>query len=198
MPSLREYARKRRFDRTAEPRGAVAREGPAPERLFVVQKHRATALHYDFRLESAGVLRSWAVPKGPSLDPSVKRLAMQVEDHPMDYARFEGIIPAGEYGGGTVMVWDIGTWSPGEERDPEGAFRAGAIRFTLAGRKLKGSWRLIRTRGRQWLLIKSRDGAASTDDVTLAKPRSVLTRRLMAGIARDAGGDLKTAATADP
>jgi len=116
----------------------------------------------------------------------------------MDYARFEGIIPAGEYGGGTVMVWDIGTWSPGEEGDPEGAFRAGAIRFTLAGRKLKGSWRLIRTRGRQWLLIKSRDGAASTDDVTLAKPRSVLTRRLMAGIARDAGGDLKTAATADP
>lgn len=170
----------------------------APERLFVVQKHRATQLHYDFRLESAGVLRSWAVPKGPSLDPAVKRLAMEVEDHPVDYARFEGIIPAGEYGGGTVMVWDIGTYSGFEGEDVEQGLRAGALRIVLRGTKLRGAWRLVRTRGRQWLLMKSRDRYASTDDVAVTHPRSVLTRRLLAGIARDAGGDVETAATGDP
>jgi len=209
MGSLNEYVRKRRFARTPEPEGKKRTRGAekgsrtrgaekGPQRVFVVQKHRATALHYDFRLESAGVLRSWAVPKGPSLDPSVKRLAMQVEDHPLDYLSFEGVIPAGEYGGGTVMVWDIGTWEPDEPGDPERSFKAGRIRFTLRGKKLKGSWALVRTRGRQWLLMKSRDRSASTDEVTLTKARSVLTRRLMAGIARDAGGDVEKAASADP
>ncbi len=191
MGSLKEYAAKRRFARTPEPRGAVGRK--RRERMYVIQKHRATALHYDLRLEDAGVLRSWAVPKGPSLDPAVKRLAMQVEDHPLDYATFEGVIPEGEYGGGTVMVWDIGTWEP-----LEGSFGDGAIKFALRGKKLKGAWRLVRTRGRQWLLIKSRDRSASTVDVTLAKPRSVLSRRLMAGIAKAAGGDVEKAASADP
>lgn len=190
MGSLKEYAAKRRFARTPEPRGRVGRA--APQRVYVIQKHRATALHYDFRLEDAGVLRSWAVPKGPSLDPATKRLAMQVEDHPLDYATFEGVIPEGEYGGGTVMVWDIGTWEP-----LEGDFEKG-IRFVVRGRKLKGAWRLVRTRGRQWLLIKSRDRYASTDDVTATKPRSVLSRRLMAGIAKAAGGNVEKAATADP
>lgn len=196
MSPLRQYVRKRRSSNTPEPRGRVAR-GEQDALTFVVQKHRASALHYDFRLESAGVLRSWAVPKGPSLDPKVKRLAMQVEDHPLEYATFEGVIPAGEYGGGTVMVWDTGTWEADEE-DAEAAFRAGRIRFTLRGRKLKGVWALVRTRGRQWLLMKSRDRHASTQDVTLAKPRSVLSRRLLAGIARDNGGDVAKAATGDP
>jgi bifunctional non-homologous end joining protein LigD len=197
MSPLKEYVAKRRFARTPEPRGRVGR-APAKEKLFVVQKHRASALHYDFRLESAGVLRSWAVPKGPSLDPAVKRLAMQVEDHPLDYATFEGVIPEGEYGGGTVMVWDIGTWAPDEAGDPEPAFRKGRIRFTLRGKKLKGAWVLVRTRGRQWLLMKSRDRYASTGDVTTDKPRSVVSRRLLAGIARDNGGDVAKAATGDP
>jgi bifunctional non-homologous end joining protein LigD len=190
MGSLKEYVAKRRFSRTPEPRGSVERRRRG--RIFVVQKHRATALHYDFRLEDAGVLRSWAVPKGPSLDPAQKRLAMQVEDHPLDYATFEGVIPEGEYGGGTVMVWDIGTWAP-----LEGDLEKG-IRFVLLGKKLKGAWRLVRTRGRQWLLIKSRDRWASTDDVALTKPRSVLSRRLMAGIAKAHGGDVAKAASADP
>src|SRR5438477_7765048 len=193
MPSLREYAKKRTFDRTPEPKGAAPSRRPTKQPLYVIQKHRATALHYDFRLEDAGVLRSWAVPKGPSLDPAVKRLAMQVEDHPIEYARFEGVIPAGEYGGGTVMVWDIGTWEL-----LEGTFGAGAVKFEVRGTKLHGAWRLVRTRGRQWLLIKSRDAAASTDDITTSKPRSVLSRRLMAGIAEAAGGDVEKAATADP
>jgi bifunctional non-homologous end joining protein LigD len=196
--SLREYVKKRRFDRTAEPKGAVARRRAEPERLFVIQKHRATALHYDFRLESKGVLVSWAVPKGPSLDPATKRLAMHVEDHPMDYARYEGIIPAGEYGGGTVMVWDIGTYTGFEGEDVEEGLRKGAVKITLRGKKLQGAWRLVRTGDRQWLLIKSRDEHASKDDITVTKPRSVLTRRLMATIARDAGGDVETARTADP
>ncbi len=196
MSPLRQYVLKRRSSKTPEPRGRVARGARKPL-MFVVQKHRASALHYDFRLESAGVLRSWAVPKGPSPDPKVKRLAMQVEDHPLEYATFEGVIPAGEYGGGTVMVWDTGTWEADEE-DAEAAFRVGRIRFTLRGRKLKGVWALVRTLGRQWLLMKSRDRYASTEDVTLAKPRSVLSRRLLAGIARDNGGDVAKAATGDP
>jgi bifunctional non-homologous end joining protein LigD len=193
--SLREYKRKRDFATTPEPQGGK-RKGV--ERLFVVQKHRASALHYDFRLEASGVLVSWAVPKGPSLDPKVKRLAMQVEDHPLDYARFEGVIPEGEYGGGTVMVWDIGTYRLEDDETFDEAMRNGRIVFTLNGKKLKGGWVLVRTRGRQWLLMKRRDRYASTIDATTEKPRSVLTRRLLAGIARDEGGDVAKAATGDP
>ena len=193
MPSLREYVKKRKFDRTPEPKGAARPKAAVAPLIYLMQKHRATALHYDFRLEDAGVLRSWAVPKGPSLDPSVKRLAMQVEDHPVEYATFEGVIPEGEYGGGTVMLWDTGTWEP-----LEGSFDKGAIKFEVRGKKLHGAWRLVLTRGRQWLLIKSRDAAASTEDITLTKPRSVISRRLMAGIAKAAGGNIEKAATADP
>ncbi len=162
MP-LEEYRRKRRFGVTSEPRGADKKARRARKLRFVVQKHRATALHYDFRLEWDGVLLSWAVPKGPSLDPSVKRLAMAVEDHPLEYARFEGVIPAGEYGGGTVMVWDEGTYEPAEP-DVGKSLQRGEIKFALHGKKLEGSWVLVRTRGYQggksWLLIKHRDEAA--------------------------------------
>jgi bifunctional non-homologous end joining protein LigD len=193
--SLREYRRKRDFATTPEPQGGRRK---STERLFVVQKHRASALHYDFRLEAGGVLVSWAVPKGPSLDPKEKRLAMQVEDHPLDYARFEGVIPEGEYGGGTVMVWDIGTYRLEDDETFDDAMRKGRIVFTLNGKKLKGSWALVRTGERRWLLMKRRDRYASTVDVTAAKPRSVLTRRLLAGIARDEGGNVAKAATGDP
>ncbi len=144
------------------------------------------------------MLRSWAVPKGPSLDPKQKRLAMAVEDHPLEYARFEGIIPEGEYGGGTVMVWDLGTYALEEAEPFDAAYRTGVLKFTLRGRKLEGSWRLVRMRGRQWLLLKHRDRYASDKDVTETKPRSVLTRRLLAGIARDEGGDVAKAASGDP
>ena len=166
--------------------------------MFVIQKHRATQLHYDFRLEVDGVLKSWAVPKGPSLDPTVKRLAMQVEDHPVDYAKFEGVIPAGEYGGGTVMVWDYGTYKPEETNDVAQALRKGELKFSLNGKKLKGSWVLIRTRDRQWLLIKHRDYYTMTEEVTQVAPASILTRRTLAEIAEDEGGDVKKAATGDP
>jgi bifunctional non-homologous end joining protein LigD len=155
------------------------------------------------RLEWNGTLLSWAVPKGPSLDPSVKRLAMQVEDHPIEYASFEGVIPAGEYGGGTVMVWDKGTWEP-EQPDPQAALEKGDLKFTLHGKKLKGSWVLVRTRGfgggskPSWLMIKHRDQYASTEDITAAQPKSAVSRRLLAGIARDNGGNVELAATGDP
>jgi bifunctional non-homologous end joining protein LigD len=192
---LKDYVKKRRFDRTPEPRGKVAARS---QRQFVIQKHRASALHYDFRLEADGVLKSWAVPKGPSLDPADKRLAMEVEDHPVEYGSFEGIIPEGEYGGGTVMLWDTGTYEP-ETEDVGKALRAGELRFTLHGKKLKGGWVLVRTGGRKWLLIKRKDAAASrTVDITTEKPRSVVSRRLLAGIARDEGGNVAKAATGDP
>ena len=194
--SLSEYKRKRKFDKTPEP-------GPKKKRtrtghMFVIQKHRATQLHYDFRLEVDGVLKSWAVPKGPSLDPAVKRLAMQVEDHPVDYAKFEGVIPEGEYGGGTVMVWDYGTYKPEETDDVEAALRKGDLKFTLDGGKLKGSWVLVRTRNRQWLLIKHRDYYTTTEDVTELAPVSILSRRSLAEIAEDEGGNVEKAATGDP
>src|SRR5688572_3617390 len=135
---LAEYKRKRNFGKTPEPAGKVA---PSRGELhFVVQKHAASRLHYDFRLELDGTLKSWAVPKGPSLDPSVKALAVHVEDHPLDYAGFEGVIPQGEYGGGTVMVWDRGTWEPEGDDDPSTAYKKGKLKFTLHGEKLKGSW----------------------------------------------------------
>src|SRR4026209_413670 len=138
MAALTEYKKKRKFDKTPEP--GPEKKRTRTGRMFVIQKHRATQLHYDFRLEVDGVLRSWAVPKGPSLDPSVKRLAMKVEDHPVDYAKFEGVIPEGEYGGGTVMVWDYGTHKPEEDEDPSKSLEKGDFKFELNGEKLKGSW----------------------------------------------------------
>jgi bifunctional non-homologous end joining protein LigD len=194
MKPLKEYQQKRRFTKTAEPPPNTKRSPSG--HLFVVQKHRASHLHYDFRLEMDGVLKSWAVPKGPSLDPSVRRLAMAVEDHPLDYAGFEGIIPEGEYGGGTVMVWDRGTYVP--ENDMAAGMSKGELKFTLHGTKLKGSWVLVRTRARQWLLIKHRDQYASTEDITVSAPRSVLTQRSLAEIAKDEGGNVEKAATGDP
>jgi bifunctional non-homologous end joining protein LigD len=202
--ALSEYRNKRRFAVTPEPPG---KKHPPPQTAktlrYVIQKHRASHLHYDFRLEWNGVLLSWAVPKGPSLDPSVKRLATQVEDHPLEYADFEGVIPRGEYGGGTVMVWDNGTWSP-EMPDVGFALNKGEIKFTLNGAKLKGSWVLVRTRGfggserPSWLLIKHRDVFASKRDLTLAAARSAISNRTLAEIARDGGGDVARAATGDP
>jgi bifunctional non-homologous end joining protein LigD len=202
-PRLTEYRRKRRFEVTPEPPGDGARRRRAKALSFVVQKHRATQLHYDFRLEWKGVLLSWAVPKGPSLDPSVKRLAMQTEDHPVEYGAFEGIIPEGQYGGGTVMVWDRGSWEP-EVPDVDAGLRKGELKFRLAGTKLRGGWVLVRTRPRPgssrpaWLLIKHRDAFASTDDVTETAPRSVVSRRTLAEIAWQEGGNVEKAAAGDP
>lgn len=194
--ALAEYERKRDFARTPEPTPKPARS--ATRRSFVIQKHRATALHYDFRLEIGDAMPSWAVPKGPSLDPSQKRLAMQVEDHPLEYAGFEGIIPEGEYGGGTVMIWDEGTYEVLDNTDPAAALKKGELRFVLHGRKLKGRWTLVGTGDRRWLLIKGRDAYARTSDITATRARSVRTKRLLARIARDEGGDVEKAATGDP
>jgi bifunctional non-homologous end joining protein LigD len=194
--ALAEYKKKRKFDKTPEPGPETKRTKTG--RMFVIQKHRATALHYDFRLEADGVLKSWAVPKGPSLDPKVKRLAMQVEDHPVDYAKFEGVIPEGEYGGGTVMVWDFGTYKPENTTNVSEAIRKGELKFSLNGKKLKGSWVLVRTRERQWLLLKHRDYYTTEEEVTELAPVSILTRRSLAEIAEDEGGNVKKAATGDP
>ena len=191
--TLAEYNRKRWFEVTPEPRGGDRRGGR--RRSFVVQKHRASHLHYDFRLEHNGVMLSWAVPKGPSPDPAVKRLAMMTEPHPLEYNEFEGVIPEGEYGGGIVMIWDRGTWEP-EVPDVDRALARGDLKFTLHGRKLKGSWVLVRTRNGAWLLIKHRDAAASSEDLTLARPLSVVSRRTMAGIARAAGASPRQLALA--
>ena len=169
-----------------------------PAGRYFIQKHRASSLHYDLRLEAEGVLKSWAVPKGPSLDPAVKRLATAVEDHPIDYGDFEGIIAEGGYGAGTVMLWDAGTYALEDSANWSAAERRGRIRFTLAGTKLHGTWSLIRTSGRMWLLRKARDRYAGGGDVTLDEPRSVKTGRLLAGIARDEGGDEARAASGDP
>jgi bifunctional non-homologous end joining protein LigD len=199
--SLKKYQDKRNFNVTSEPAGSGANGGASKKPLiYVVQKHQASHLHYDFRLEWHGVLLSWAIPKGPSLDPSVKRLAVAVEDHPLEYANFEGVIPEGEYGGGTVMVWDRGTWFP-EVPGVDAALRKGDLKFTLNGAKLRGSWVLVRTKSgfggskrSQWLLIKHRDRYASTEDILTKKPRSVLTMRLLAGIAGAKGRRVAKAA----
>ncbi len=187
--ALEEYKRKRRFEQTPEPPAKVEK---ASQHRFVVQKHRATRLHYDFRLEMEGVLKSWAVPKGPSLDPADKRLAMQVEDHPVSYLDFEGIIPPGNYGAGTVMVWDIGTWEA--EGNASEMLAKGDLKFRLDGKKLQGSFVLARMRSRrpgskgtEWLLIKHRDENVvpgyNIDDYDY----SVLTQRSLDQIASDAG-----------
>ena len=194
--SLTEYKKKRSFKKTPEP--GPEKKSSEFGNIFVVQKHRATQLHYDFRLEADGVLLSWAVPKGPSMDPNVKRLAMHVEDHPVDYASFEGVIPEGEYGGGTVMVWDTGIYGPENTTSVSKAVAKGELKFALLGEKLKGSFVLVRTREPQWLLIKHRDKYAREGDITETQPFSVVTKRTLAEIAKDEGGDVKKAATGDP
>src|SRR6266480_3805373 len=188
--ALEKYKEKRNFKESPEPAGdtrlAAERarkiKGQKP-RFFCVQKHLASHLHYDFRLEHNGVLLSWAVPKGPSLDPKTKRLAMMVEDHPFEYGTFEGVIPSG-YGAGIVMLWDQGTWTP-QVDDVDAAIKKGDLKFTLDGYKLKGSWVLVRTSGRfpgarssgdpnrSWLLIKHRDDWAGDLDITEFAPKSV-------------------------
>ena len=182
--ALEKYREKRNFTQSPEPAGDTPRRSPqgkAP-RFFCVQKHLASHLHYDFRLEHNGVLLSWAVPKGPSLDPSTKRLAMHVEDHPYDYGEFEGVIPSG-YGAGIVMLWDKGIWTP-EVDDVDAALKKGDLKFTLDGYKLKGSWVLVRTKGgrwggsgaggdRSWLLIKHRDNWSGDVDIAEFAPLSV-------------------------
>jgi DNA ligase D-like protein (predicted 3'-phosphoesterase) len=190
---LATYNRKRDFTRTKEPEGRVpARAGKQLQ--FVIQKHDASHLHYDLRLELDGVMKSWAVPKGPSLDPSMRRLAMEVEDHPISYNTFEGTIPEGEYGGGTVMLWDRGTY---EAEDGGGAdslrrgYAKGDLKITLHGKRLRGSWVLVRMKrpGRpQWLLIKHRDaGADPSRDVTAEHTTSVASRRSMESITAGKG-----------
>src|SRR5438309_6278293 len=178
--ALEEDRKKGDFTKTPEPAGKV-NERTARQRFFCVQKHLASHLHYDFRLEHNGVLLSWAIPKGPSLDPKTKRLAMHVEDHPLEYGEFEGVIPEG-YGAGIVMLWDRGTWTP-EVDDVNAALKKGDLKFTLSGYKLKGSWVLVRTGGRypgargggdrSWLLIKHRDDWAGDVDIVEFAPRSV-------------------------
>ena len=188
---LSRYRAKRDFDRTAEPSGSRP-VAPAGRLRFVIQKHAATRLHYDLRLELDGVFKSWAVTRGPSLDPADKRLAVEVEDHPLDYGDFEGTIPKGQYGGGTVQLWDRGWWTPEGPRDPARALAKGELKFTLAGKRLAGSWVLVRmkrdrTGGKRtnWLLIKHRDAAAkdaTSAAALLAEDRSVASGRGMAAI----------------
>ena len=188
---LTEYHRKRDFRKTAEPRGQAPKKRSGS--LFVIQKHAASRLHYDFRLELDGVLKSWAVPKGPSLDTRQKRLAMHVEDHPVEYGAFEGIIPQGEYGGGTVMLWDHGSWKPLEE-DAQASYRAGKLKFTVEGEKLHGGWMLVRKGGHKttnetektWFLFKERDEYARPEeegDILEELPLSVTTGRDLEEIA---------------
>jgi bifunctional non-homologous end joining protein LigD len=199
--SLAQYKKKRSFDETPEPEGkkrSVSKKGLR----FVVQKHDATNLHYDFRLEMEGVLKSWAIPKGPSMNPEDKRLAMMVEDHPYDYRTFEGIIPAGNYGAGTVMVWDEGTYEAmmhetetvkEQEKILLEELKKGDVKITLHGEKLKGSFALVRMKSRgenTWLLIKKQDKEATKSDVT-KKDKSVKTSRTLNQIAEAGGGKVK-------
>ena len=181
---LQEYQRKRDFDATPEPAGKRARSSPAHALRYCIQKHDASHLHYDFRLELDGTLKSWAIPKGPSLDPKVRRLAVHVEDHPLDYADFEGRIPEGHYGAGDVIVWDRGAWEP--EGDPREAYAKGKLRFRLQGEKLSGVWNLFRThlagKKEQWMLVKSHDGQARSEtdySIVEALPDSVLSERTL-------------------
>jgi bifunctional non-homologous end joining protein LigD len=187
MPDLlKKYRGMRDFGDTPEPSGRTKKLAKGP--IFVIQKHAATRLHYDFRLEMEGVLKSWAVPKGPSYDPSVKRLAMMTEDHPYDYAAFEGVIPQGNYGAGNVIIWDQGTWEfiePGD--DPVKALQSGKLTFRLEGKKMFGEWALVKIHGKdgsdkgnEWLLLKHRDRFANeTVDVTEVAPRSVVSNALV-------------------
>ncbi len=189
MAGLQTYVAKRDFSKTREPRGA---RGKGRGNAFVIQKHAARRLHYDFRLELDGVLKSWAVTKGPSLVPGDKRLAVEVEDHPSDYQDFEGTIPQGQYGGGAVLVWDRGTWVP--RGDPHKGLAKGRLDFELKGEKLHGLWHLVRMRStagekrNNWLLIKGRDDAArerDEPDILEERPESVLSGRSIEEIAAD-------------
>jgi bifunctional non-homologous end joining protein LigD len=209
--SLTLYKKKRSFKKTPEPEGK--RRSPSKSKLrFVVQKHDATQLHYDFRLEMEGVLKSWAVPKGPSLNPEDKRLAMMVEDHPYDYRTFEGTIPEGNYGAGTVMVWDEGTYealgfdeesTKNQEKILLAELKKGDVKIVLHGEKLKGAFGLVKMHkggpgkdgDNAWLLIKKKDDAASDIDIT-KKDKSVKTKRSLTQIAKDTGGKVKTKAPA--
>src|SRR5688572_321240 len=185
MPSLKTYWEKRDFTKTKEPAGDVVKQKP-DALSFVIQKHDATRLHYDFRLELDGVLLSWAVPKGPSYDPADKQIAIHVEDHPLAYGGFEGTIPKGQYGAGTVIVWDRGTWEPAA--DPRQGMQDGKLVFTLRGHKLNGLWELVRItkpgdRHDTWILFKKRDRQArprAQYDVLTALPDSVIARPLKA------------------
>src|SRR5664279_1916667 len=197
ISKLETYREKRDFEKTAEPQGARRRRRARKRGaggVFVIHKHAARQLHWDLRLQMDGVLKSWAVPKGPSTDPAVRRLAVHVEDHPLEYGDFEGVIPKGEYGGGTVMLWDAGRWEP--IGDAEAGYRRGELKFRLAGRRLHGAWALVRMKaasesgkgagaGKDWLLIKERDEDAKPGlaDLWSAADRSVTSRRTMKEIA---------------
>ncbi len=201
--SLDEYKRKRRFEETPEPPPKLEKES---RHRFVVQRHDASRLHYDFRLEMEGVLKSWAVPKGPSLDPADKRLAMQVEDHPVSYYDFEGTIPEGNYGGGTVMVWDAGTWEPlspvpvngeyvpGTDKEAHAMLAKGDLKFRLKGQRLKGDFALVHikarkpgSKGNEWLLIKKKDDEVEPGFDIDSYKTSILTNLTMSQIAGDKG-----------
>jgi bifunctional non-homologous end joining protein LigD len=180
MPDLlKKYRSMRDFGATPEPAGGKPKKAKLP--VFVIQKHHASHLHYDFRLEMEGVLKSWAVPKGPSYDPTVKRLAMMTEDHPYDYKDFEGVIPAGNYGAGNVIIWDEGTYELTEPDDGVKGIRQGKLAFRMYGKKMFGEWALVKIKGRspkgnEWLLLKHRDGYASAEvDVTELAPQSVIS-----------------------
>jgi bifunctional non-homologous end joining protein LigD len=189
--SLQKYRKKRDFKRSTEPYGSIKK---SKQLIYIIQKHAASHLHYDLRLELNGVLKSWAIPKGPSLDSSIKRLAVHVEDHPIEYAKFEGIIPKGEYGGGTVMLWDVGTWVC-KNADTNLAYKKGHLSFTLKGKKLKGAWNLIQINNnpKNWLFIKVSDKYARSEkhyDITQAKPNSVVSRQSLQGITKKFQVDL--------
>lgn len=200
MTRLSDYNAKRDFSKTREPRGKVGARGGKALR-FVIQRHDATRLHYDLRLELDGVYKSWAVTKTPSLDPAVRRLAVEVEDHPIDYGTFEGIIPEGEYGGGTVQLWDRGTWMPESREAPEASLEKGHLKFELKGERMHGGWALVRMKDHptnsrakvrhNWLLIKERDAAARPDkpDALQSEVTSVKTGRTLEEIA---GGKRRT------
>jgi DNA ligase D-like protein (predicted 3'-phosphoesterase) len=194
---LKEYREKRDFRRAGEPPGE--KKGSAAEPLFVIQKHDATRLHYDFRLEVEGVLKSWAVPKGPSTDPSEKRLAVPTEDHPLEYGDFEGVIPEGEYGAGTVLLWDTGTYRNLRADKEEGgasmsdSLKQGKVEVWLEGEKIQGGYALIRTGEDRWLLIKMKDDAADARRNPIStEPKSVVSGRTMDEIAAEPGGHDRT------